>query len=135
MLLAMIIANEVRASIRLPLVGMIVGAIFYLLSASSLMMAENPLDPVIDLVAISTPLWIWLAARRLFEREPDPRLLYGTVAVLILGWFICNFVPWTGFTGFLILHFALLALIADVVRVGVFEREDDLVEQRRIIWP
>ncbi|AWW74255.1 hypothetical protein CD351_07405 [Erythrobacter sp. KY5] len=133
LLLALTMSNEVRAKIKLPLAGMIVGAVFYLISASPLMMAQSPLDPWIDLFSISTPFWIWLFARRLFESEPDPRMLYGAVAVLFVGWIIGNFVPSTWPAGFLILHFALLALIGDVVRVGLFEREDDLVEQRRII--
>ena len=133
MLLALIMANDVRARIKLPLAGMIVGGVFYLINASPLMMATSPLDPVIDLLSISTPFWIWLFARRLFESEPESRFLYGAVAVLLFGWFIGNFLPWTWPAGFLILHFSLLALLADVVRVGVFERDDDLIEQRRII--
>lgn len=133
MILALVMANEVRAQIKLPLAGMIIGAIFYLINASPLMMNTSPLDPVIDLFSISTPFWIWLFARHLFEREPEPRIIMAVVGVLLFGWVLGNFVPWTWPAGFLILHFVLLGLIGDVVRVGLFERDDDLVEQRRII--
>ncbi len=133
MLIALFIANDVRAHIKLPLVGMVIGAIGYLINTTPLMMATSPLDPAIDFVAISTPFWIWLFARRLFEREPDRRFFWGAVGILLFGWFIGNFVPATWPAGFLILHFALLILIGDLVRVGLFERDDDLVEQRRTI--
>ncbi len=132
LLLALVMANEVRAKIKWPLAGMIVGAIFYLINASPLM-SPGPSNPFLDLVSISTPFWIWLFARRLFEREPEPRLIYAALALLALGWTMGHFVPWSWPAGFLILHFALLGLLADVVRVGLFDREDDLVEQRRII--
>ena len=36
-------------------------------------------------------------------------------------------------SGFLIIHFVSLGLIADLVRVALRDRDDDLVEQRRII--
>ena len=133
MLTALFVANDVRRHIKLPLIGIVIGSIGYLVNATPLMMATSPLDPLIDFVAISTPFWIWLFGRRLFEREPDRRALYGAVAVLLFGWLVGNFMPWTWPTGFLILHFALLFLIGDLVRVGVFERDDDLVEQRRVI--
>ncbi|MEP3420218.1 MAG: helix-turn-helix domain-containing protein [Erythrobacter sp.] len=133
MLLAMIVANHVRAPIKIPLIGMIVGVAGYLMNATPLMMATTPVDPIIDLVAISTPFWIWLFARRLFEREPPVRMLYIAFGLLATGWFVGNFIPSTWPAGFLLLHFTALALIGDLIRVGVFERDDDLVEQRRVI--
>ncbi len=133
MLLALIVANDVRARIKVPLVGMIIGVAGYLMNSTPLMMATTPIDPIIDLVAISTPFWIWLFARRLFEREPERRMLYIAFGLLALGWFIGNFLPSTWPAGFLLLHFTALALIGDLIRVGVFERDDDLVEQRRAI--
>jgi len=132
-LIAMVVASEVRHVIRVPLIGMLVGVIGYMLNSTPLMTSSGPLDPWIDLVSLSTPFWIWLMGRRLFEREPQQRIMLGTAAAMLLGWFLARFVPVTGLTGFLLLHTVALALVADLVRVGIFERDDDLVEERRII--
>ncbi|GMN02748.1 helix-turn-helix domain-containing protein [Erythrobacter sp. MTPC3] len=132
-LIAMVAASEVRLSLRVPLIGMLVGVIGYLLNSTPLMGAQGQLDPLVDFVALSSPFWIWLFGRRLFERGPERRIMFGAAGVMIFAWFIQNFVPVTGQSGFVLLHVAALILIADLVRVGIFEREDDLVEQRRII--
>ena len=133
MLIAQLVAGDVRAALKLPLVAMIVGVLAYLINASPLMMGEGPFDPFVDLFAISTPFWIWLFARRLFESEPQPRLAYAAAAILVAGWVIGHFVSGTGRLGFYLLHLAALALIADLARVAWTERPDDLVEQRRIV--
>ena len=133
MLIAQITANEVRMQIKVPLIGMIVGVIFYLINSTPLTAPTGPFDPWIDLISLSTPFFIWLFARRLFEREPSPRFIMGAAAILLLGWFLGNFAPATHPVGFLTLHLVSLILIIDLVRVGVLERGDDLVEQRRVI--
>lgn len=133
LLIAQLVAGEVRGAIKLPLVAMIVGAVAYLINTSPLLMADGPADPWVDLFAILSPFWIWLFARRLFEREPDRRIMLGAAALLLVGWVISNFIPATGRFGFYMLHLIALALIADLVRVGLMERDDDLVEQRRVI--
>lgn len=132
-LIAMVAASQVRLSLRLPLLGMVIGVVGYMLNSTPLMTSDGPLDPLIDFVSLSTPFWIWLFGRRLFEREPNRRFLIAAAATMFLGWSMQNFVPITGLAGFLILHVAALVLIGDLVRVGIFEREDDLVEQRRIV--
>lgn len=132
-LVAMVVASEVRNSVRIPLLGMVVGVIGYLLNSGPLVPGPGPLKPWTDLFSLSTPFWIWLFGRRLFEREPEQRIILATAAIMVVGWFIGNFVPATGLAGFLILHVVALALVVDLVRIGVFEREDDLVEQRRIV--
>ena len=133
LLVAQIVAGEVRSAIKLPLVGLVVGVIGYLINSAPLMAPWGPIGPWIDLVSISVPFSIWLFARNLFEREPDSRIILGSAAILLAGWALGNFVPGSGLLGFYVLHFAALGLIADLVRVGLFERTDDLVEQRRII--
>lgn len=132
-LIAMVVASEVRPFIRVPLIGMLVGVIGYMLNSTPLMTSNGPMDPWIDFVSLSTPFWIWLFGRRLFEREPERRIMLGAAAVMVLGWFLSNFVPLAGVTGFLLLHIVALALVVDLVRVGIFERDDDLVEERRIV--
>lgn len=133
MLIAQLVAGEARSAIKLPLVALIVGSIGYLVNSSPLMLASGPVNAWIDLVAISTPFWIWLFSRRLFETEPDRRIVLGVVAVLVFGWFMGNFVPLAGTFGFYLLHIVALGLIADLFRVGLTGRSDDLVEQRRIV--
>jgi len=132
-LIAMVVASEVRLSIRVPLIGMLVGVIGYILNSTPLMISSGPMDPWIDFVSLSTTFWIWLFGRRLFEREPEPRIMLGAAALMVLGWFLAEFVSITGVTGFWLLHTFALALVADLVRVGIFERHDDLVEERRIV--
>ena len=133
-LIAMVVASEVRVSIRVPLIGMLVGVIGYMLNSTPLMTARGPMDPWIDLVSLSTPFWIWLFGRRLFEREPQQTMMLGAAALMLLGWFLQNFLSdFTGLTGFLLLHFVALTLVVDLVRVGIFERDDDLVEERRVV--
>ncbi len=133
MLLAQIVANSVRTAIKWPLVGMIVGVIGYLVNSTPLAAPQGIFDSLVDLVSLSTPFFIWLFARRLLERDPDRRVIIGAAGVLLFAWFIANFLPWTQPVGFFVVHLASLALIVDLVRVGVFERDDDLVEQRRTI--
>jgi AraC-like DNA-binding protein len=133
MLIAQVVAGEIRDAIKFPLVAMVIGVIAYLINSCDLLLAEGPLDPWVDLAAISSPFFIWLFARRLFEREPERRIALSALAVLLVGWVIGHFIPGTGRLGFYILHIAALALIVDLVRVGLVERKDDLVEQRRVV--
>lgn len=132
-LIAMVVASEVRLSIRMPLIGMLVGVIAYMLNSTPLMASNGPIDPWVDLVSLSTPFFIWLFGRRLFEREPERRVMLGAVAAMLLGWFLQNFFPLNGRPGFILLHLVALALVIDLVRVGILERDDDLVEERRLI--
>ena len=133
MLLALIVSNELRREVKIPLVGMVVGVIAYLINSTPLTAPAGPFDPWIDLVSLSTTFFIWLFARHLFERPPDRRILISSAALMVIGWFAGNFLPFTQPAGFFLIHIVSLLLIADLVRVGVFEREDDLVEQRRTI--
>jgi len=133
MLIAQMVASGVQARVKVPLSAMLVGVIAYLINASPLMMGDGPLDPFVDLFAIATPFWIWLFARRLFENEPEPKLIYASAGVLATGWIMGNFVPGTGRFGFYLLHIAALVLIADLVRIALSERTDDLVDQRRVL--
>jgi AraC-like DNA-binding protein len=105
----------------------------YLIKSAPLIGSHGALDPWLDLLAISVPFSIWLFARNLFEREPEQRIMLLAIATLVLGWFVAHFIPATYPLGFFIIHLAGLALIVDLVRVGILERPDDLVEQRRIV--
>lgn len=132
-LIAMVVASEVRLSVRVPLIGVLVGSVGYLLN-TPMMTERGPATPWIEFFAISTPFWIWLFGRRLFEREPEQRIMLVTAALMVLGWFLQNFLDHlVGETGFVLLHVVAVVLVVDLVRVGIFERGDDLVEDRRIV--
>lgn len=133
MLLAQLVAGEVRSKIKLPVVAMIVGAIAYLLSSTPDLIPPSPMDTWLGLMSLSVPFWIWLFARNLFERAPPRQMVLAAAAILLLAWFLGNLVETARFAGFLIIHFVSLGLIADLVRVALRDRDDDLVEQRRII--
>ena len=133
LLLALLVAGEVRRKILIPISGMIVGATGYLLNSTPLMAPTGPLDPVVDAISISVPFWLWLFARNLFEREPEQRIVIIVAAIFVVGWAIANFIAPVWTLGFYILHLAGLALIVDLVRVALTDRDDDLIEQRRVI--
>ena len=133
MLIAQLVAGDVREQLRLPLIGMIVGTIGYLINSSPQFTSQSAMDPWIDLVSISAPFSIWLFARTLFEREPERRLVLIAASALLVGWFLGNFVDISDPLGFYLLHIAALVLIGDLVRIGLLERKDDLVEQRRVV--
>ncbi|MEP1420932.1 MAG: helix-turn-helix domain-containing protein [Erythrobacter sp.] len=132
-LIAMVVASEVRLSVRVPLIGMLVGSISYVLNSSLLTPSNSLLEPWLIFVSLSTPFWIWLFGRRLFEREPERRIMLSVITVMVFGWFLRSFVPFAVSGGFIIIQLVSLALVVDLVRVGVFERDDDLVEDRRVV--
>lgn len=137
MLLAQICANDIRKELKWPMIGMLVGALGYLINSTPLAASQGIFDPWVDLVSITTTGFIWLFARNLFEQEPPRSWMLGVAVIFLLGWFSSNFVePYLmpGFyVGFFILHIASLVLIGDLIRVGVFGRNDDLLEDRRTI--
>ncbi|MEM9311185.1 MAG: helix-turn-helix domain-containing protein [Pseudomonadota bacterium] len=133
MLLALLVEGEMRANLRVSLVGLVVGAVGYLINSTPLIGSAGWVDPWVDLVSLSPPFWIWLFARQLFEREAPRRAVLAAVAGLIGAWFFGNFLPGAAIAGFYAIHLISLALIADLVRVALSDHADDLVEKRRII--
>ncbi|MEM8724135.1 MAG: helix-turn-helix domain-containing protein [Pseudomonadota bacterium] len=133
LLLATLVAGEVRQKILIPFCGMIVGVTGYLVNSTPLMAPVGPLDPIVDAISISVPFWLWLFARNLFEREPERRTALIVASVFVAGWAIANFIAPISTLGFYILHLGGLALIVDLVRVALTDRDDDLIEQRRTI--
>lgn len=119
MLMAQVVAGDMNEKLKFPMVAMIIGVMAYLIESSNLMVADSPLDPWINLVAIATPFWIWLVARRMFDFEPERRLALVALAALLIGWVIDNFIPGSGKLGFYLLHLISLALIGDLLRLGM----------------
>ncbi|MEO0689298.1 MAG: helix-turn-helix domain-containing protein [Pseudomonadota bacterium] len=133
MLLALIVEGEMRSDIRVSVIGLLVGTVGYLINSTPLIGSSGAIDPWVDLVSLSPPFWIWLFARRLFEREPPRRAILLAVVGLVLGWFLGGFVGFAALASFYWVHLVSLALILDLVRVALRDRDDDLVEKRRVI--
>ncbi|MEO0419611.1 MAG: helix-turn-helix domain-containing protein [Pseudomonadota bacterium] len=133
LLIAQMAAGDIRDRIKFPVVFMVIGAIAYLMNSTPVLPSSGPMDPWIDLLSLSVPFWIWMFARNLFEREARPRVILIVAALFVGAWSISNFFAPAGLIGFYIIHLISLGLIGDLVRVAFLDREDDLVEERRII--
>lgn len=133
LLLVLLLTGEVRRGLKLPLAGLLLGSIGYLLNSSSLIVNGTPARPWTELASIFTPLFTWLFARRLFEREPPRAVAWGAAAVLAVSWLSDFFVPPHFHANFYVIHWVGLALIADLFRTAVAGRADDLVELRRTV--
>ncbi|MBA4052612.1 MAG: hypothetical protein C0472_12200 [Erythrobacter sp.] len=133
LLLVLLLTGEVRRGLKLPLAGLLLGSIGYLLNSSSLIVNGTPARPWTELASIFTPLFTWLFARRLFEREPPRAVAWSAAAVLAVSWLSDFFIPPHFHANFYVIHWVGLALIADLFRTAVAGRADDLVEQRRTV--
>jgi AraC-like DNA-binding protein len=132
LLLVLLLSGEVRRALKLPLAGLLVGAIGYLVNSTSPLFFGKPTSlPLGDFLSIFTPYFTWLFALRVLEREPPRGLVWAPVAVLLAGWMVGYVVAPQTMIGFTIIHLTGLALVADLFRIALLEREDDLVEQRR----
>ena len=133
LLLVLLIVSEIRTALRLPLVGLLIGAAAYLVNSSPAFRPTDQIDPFIDLFSLSTPFWTWLFARTLFERDP-PKGLLAAVAIALFGSWLAGFaMREINHISFYAIHLVSLALVADIIRVAWSERDDDLVEKRRMI--
>lgn len=141
LLILLLLAGNVRPGIKLTLAGLLVGAAAYLLNSSPMMERGTLIQAFVDLLSLLTPFWIWLFARRLFENEPPSWMIWGSLVILTLSWFAGNFIPLDSAigavigdpVGFYVIHIVSLALIADLIRVALTDRADDLIEKRRLI--
>lgn len=133
LLLVLLMAGNVRRGLKVAVAGLLVGACAYLINASPMVPRTAPVEPFVDLASLFTPFFTWLFALRLFEKEPDRRVLIAVTAILVASWFIGHFVPGSGLIGFYTIHIASLGLVADLLRKAFTGRADDLVEKRRVI--
>ncbi len=131
LLLVLLLSGEVRRGLKLPLAGLLVGSIGYLLNSSSQLFNDTPAQPWADLASIFTPYFTWLFALRVFEREPHWVAAWGAAIVLAAAWMIGHFALPHLLIGFYAIHLTGLALVADLFRTAIAGRADDLVEQRR----
>lgn len=132
LLVMLLLAGEMRRGLKLPLAGLLVGSIGYLLNSSSRLFHDVPTPlPLGDFLSIFTPFFIWLFALRVFEREPLRLVLWGAPTLLASAWAVAFFVLPHLHIGFYTIHVIGLVLVADLFRVALLGRADDLVEQRR----
>lgn len=131
LVLVLLLTGEVRRGLKLPLAGLLIGSIGYLLNSSSLILYGTPAQPWTDLASIFTPFFTWLFALRLFEREPPRSVVWGAAAVLFASWLYGYFLAPGTSPSFYVIHVAGLMLVADLFRTALAGRADDLVEQRR----
>ncbi|WP_394727329.1 helix-turn-helix domain-containing protein [Altererythrobacter sp. GH1-8] len=133
LLLILLLAGAVRTSIKVPLAGLLLGAMAYLLNSSPAIREFLPLFRFADLLSLTVPFWLWLFARRLFEKEPDRGLFWALVAIQLICWYFGSFQPWSRPVGFYVIHLVGLALVIDLIRVAIADLDDDLIEKRRMI--
>ncbi|MBA4768302.1 MAG: AraC family transcriptional regulator [Porphyrobacter sp.] len=131
LLLVLLLAGEMRPGLKLPLAGLLVGAIGYLLNTTGGILGLSAPFPLSEFVSIFTPYFTWLFALRVFEREPRRLALLGAPMLLAAAWVVALVLLPHLDVGFYIIHIVGLALVADLFRIALLERGDDLVEQRR----
>ncbi len=133
MLLALLVEGEMRQGLKVTLIGLVIGTIAYVINSTPALEPAGWGDSVINLLAMSAPFWVWIFARRLFEREPPAWAVFGAIIGYSLTWIVGSFVDGLGSFAFHANRAISLVLIVDLVRVGLVDRADDLVEKRRII--
>jgi AraC-like DNA-binding protein len=131
LLLVLLLAGEMRRGLKLPLAGLLIGAIGYLLNTAGGLLGLPGPQPVSEFLSIFTPYFTWLFALRVFEREPPRLAVFGVPAMLAAAWMIGNLMLPRLPIGFYIIHVLGLLLVADLFRAALTGRDDDLVEQRR----
>jgi AraC-like DNA-binding protein len=132
LLLVLLISGEVRRGLKLPLAGLLVGSIGYLANSISQMFFGDPTSlPLGDFLSIFTPFFTWLFTLRVLEREPPQVVIWTPIVVLLAAWVTGFYIAPETMIGFVTIHVTGLVLVADLFRIALLEREDDLVEQRR----
>lgn len=133
LLLAILLAGRVRVGLKVPLAGLAVGAAAYLVNSSPLFSPGVQFDFIVDFLSLLSPYWIWLFARRLFEREPPLWLTWGFLAFFTLCLVTGKVFLSLNFYTFAGIHIAGLILVADLLYSAWSGRKDDLIEKRRMI--
>jgi len=133
LLLLLLLAGQASPGIKVTLVGLLLGAIAYLINSSFAFRSVWSPIGLLDLFSIFVPFWVWLFARRLFEKEPWPAMLWIIAVAMLACWYFGNFQPWAKLIGFYTVHIIGLLLVFDILRTAIIGREDDLIEKRRMI--
>ena len=133
LLLVSINSGPIRRPLQIALSGMLMGGACYVINSSPDLRAPYGIHPFVDLFAITTPLWTWLFARLLFEREIGRWWLSVLAVVYLVSWIMAHYTPGWSYWGFILNHVVSLALLIDVGITAWSGRADDLIERRRAI--
>lgn len=133
LLTAMALAGEIRPRLKWVFAPMVIGVMAYLINSAPQFEFGKPVKAFVDYLSLSTTFFIWLFARRLFEREPHRGIAVAVVVLFTLSWALGHFVRASGDFGFYVIHLVSLGLVADIIFTGWSGRGDDLIERRRAI--
>ena len=133
MLLALLVEGEMRKGLKVTLVGLVISTITYVINSTPALEPSGWADGIINLIAMAAPFWVWIFARRLFEREPRAWAVRGAIIGYLVTWAVAVLIEPMASLTFHVNRAISLILIIDLVRVGIMERADDLVEKRRVI--
>lgn len=86
LLTAMALAGEIRPRLKWVFAPMVVGVMAYLINSAPQFEFGKPVKAFVDYLSLSTTFFIWLFARRLFEREPHRGIAVAVVVLFTLCW-------------------------------------------------
>jgi len=133
LLIAMVIGRgRAPLKIRLTTAILLVGVAAYLTLATPVLHPDrSAFWALIQLLAQSVPLSLWVFAHLLFEREIDRRIAAVGAVALVGCWIGFRFAGNAAFTVALVQRGVSLLLIAHAILIAIRERGDDLIEKRR----
>lgn len=133
LMIAVLLFGKMRPAIKIPLIGLLIGALNYLINSSVILAPAEPWRRAVDFLSISTTFWVWVFAHQLFERQIRKPLLIAVPVLLGILWLGATLSPAQLGIAFYGNHLMSLALMIHVMFIAVAGREDDLIEKRRRI--
>lgn len=133
MIIAVLLVSRTQLNLKISLIGVLFGSMAYLVNSSIMLAPPHPWRLPIDFLSISTTIWAWIFAHRLFERRIAKPLLFAAPMFLALFWVIGTSMPGRQWYTFYAIHFLSLALVIHLIIIAITGRADDLIEKRRRI--
>ena len=133
MIIAVVAIGPVRSGLKLPLIGLLVGAMAYLINSSTGLAPPNPWRIPIDFLSVSTTVWAWIFALQLFEKQVPKICLILVPAILAIIWVMAYILPAGQLFTYYAIHLLSLGLVLHMLYVAISGRGDDLIEKRRRI--
>lgn len=120
--------------IRIVTVALLIGVSAYVTIATPIFLRlHGPFWAIVQLLAQSTPLLLWVFAHLLFERVINRIALIGGLIVVLSCWACFALVEGSDgrFWVALVQRLVSLALVIHAIALAINERGDDLIEKRR----
>lgn len=120
--------------IRAVTVALLIGVSAYVTIATPIFLRLRcPFWGIVQLLAQSTPLMLWVFAHLLFERAINRLTLVGGLIVVVSCWAGFGLVDWPDarFWIALVQRVVSLVLVVHAIVIALGERGDDLIEKRR----